>query len=236
MEYKGNTMHTLINGRVIRHLAKYYYMCCLKMYVNALELKIVIDGQEETLENLLDPFVADAVDESVVQQIIKGKRLSIEKKIAQLLQIFIQIGYKTKTTLDVSNKDIKTHVLKSKEKEKSKITRRLGDMSTEEREVENILKQHRIGRWNLGQTRALFEYDGEQYEKERMEIESDMLNEYRTGKMDGVTQENMEIFKLDYFQEMVQQERMGNEISDMFRLMGDDDDYAEGLDGDEMFI
>ena len=73
--------------------------------------------------------------------------------------------------MDISNKDIKTHVLKSKEKEKSKITKRLGDMSTEEREVENLLKNHRIGRWNLGQTRALFEYDGEQYEKERLEAE-----------------------------------------------------------------
>ena len=30
MEYKG-VMPTLINGRVVRHLMKYYYMCCLKM-------------------------------------------------------------------------------------------------------------------------------------------------------------------------------------------------------------
>ena len=28
MEYKGKVMPTLINGRVVRHLMKYYYMCC----------------------------------------------------------------------------------------------------------------------------------------------------------------------------------------------------------------
>ena len=61
MEYKGKVMPTLINGRVVRHLMKYYYMCCLKMYVNSLELRITIDGQEESLENLLDPYIADAV-------------------------------------------------------------------------------------------------------------------------------------------------------------------------------
>ena len=206
------------------------------MYVNSLELRITIDGQEESLENLLDPYIADAVDENVRKQIIKGKRKKIESKIAQLLEIFITSAYKVKNTLDVSNKDIKTHVLKSKEKEKSKITRRLGDMSTEEREVENLLKNHRIGRWNLGQTRALFEYDGEQYEKERLEAENDLITEFRTGKMDGVTIETMGIFKLDLIQEQLHEERMATEISDMFRLMGDDDDYGEGLDGDEMFI
>ena len=37
------------------------------------------------------------------------------------------------------------------------------------------MKNQRLGRWNLGQTRALFEYDAEQYEKERIELEKDML-------------------------------------------------------------
>ena len=42
MEYKGKVMPTLINGRVVRHLMKYYYMCCLKMYVNSLELRFKV--------------------------------------------------------------------------------------------------------------------------------------------------------------------------------------------------
>ena len=108
--------------------------------------------------------------------------------------------------------------MKAKEK-KIKITKDL-EISTEEREVENLLKNHRIGRWNLGQTRALFEYDGEQYEKERLEAENDLITEFRTGKMDGVTIETMGIFKLDLIQEQLHEERMATEISDMFRLMG----------------
>ena len=50
---------------------------------------------------------------------------------------------------------------KGKEKEKNKITKRLGDLTVEEREVENILKNQRLGDWSLGQTRALYEYDAD---------------------------------------------------------------------------
>ena len=45
----------------------------------------------------------------------------------------------------------------------------------------------------------------------------------------------MEIFELEDFQDKLQEERLASEISDMFRLMGDDDDYGN-MDGDEMFI
>ena len=40
----------------------------------------------------------------------------------------------------MNNEDIVRNVLKAKEKEKNKITKRLGDLTVEEREVENILK------------------------------------------------------------------------------------------------
>ena len=46
----------------------------------------------------------------------------------------------------------------------------LGELTIEQRKVENLKKKHRIGDWNLGQKRALFEYDKDQYDKERMQI------------------------------------------------------------------
>ena len=41
-----------------------------KDVVNSLELRITIDGQEESLENLLDPYIASA-DENVRKHLIK---------------------------------------------------------------------------------------------------------------------------------------------------------------------
>ena len=68
--------------------------------------------------------------------------------------------------------------MKAKEKEKNKVTKRLGDLTVEEREVENIKKNQKLGAWSLGQTKALYEYDAMQYDKERQEIENDMLKNF----------------------------------------------------------
>ena len=89
-----------------------------------------------------------------------------------------------------------------------------------------------MGAWGLGQTKALYEYDPMQYDKERQEIEDDMLTELRLNRNDEVTQRNREIYRLDDIQEQVQRERVNAEMMATFAAMGDDDDYGE-RDGDE---
>jgi len=96
------------------------------------------------------------------------------------------------------------------------------------------LKKHRLGNWSLGQTRALFEYDADQYDKERKEIEDDFLMELRLNKRDEVTERNREIYRLEEIEEQVQQERRNSEIQASFAAMADDDDFGD-RDGDEYF-
>jgi hypothetical protein len=150
------------------------------------------------------------------------------------LGTYINIIESQKKKLDLNNEDIVKNVLKAKEKEKNKITKRLGDLTVEEREVENILKNQRLGNWSLGQTRALYEYDAEQYDKERQEIEDDMLMELRLNRNDEVTGRNREIYRLEAIEEQVQRERVNSELMASFADMADDDDYGE-RDGDEGF-
>ena len=232
MEYMGKVMTTLINGRIVKHLMKYYYICGLNMYLHALEIQVDVDGDMESLENLLDADIADKLEPSVVKQIITGKRAKINSKIALLLEVFIKISEKHKDLLNISNKEIKDKILKAKEREKSKITKRLGDMSNEEREVENIMKNQRLGRWNLGQTRALFEYDAEQYEKERNELEKDMLEDLRLGIYGDDIERNRSIFKMDHLEEEAIDARVTEEMGAMFMNLADDDDYDD-YGGDE---
>jgi len=137
-----------------------------------------------------------------------------------------------KSKMNLNNEDITKNVLKAKEKEKNKITKNLGDLAKPEREVENILKEHRLGKWSLGQTRALYEYDANQYDKERQEIEDDMLMELRLNNHDEVTERNREIYRLEEVEEQVHRERMNAELMASFATMADDDDYGE-RDGDE---
>ena len=110
----------------------------------------------------------------------------------------------------------------------------MGDLTVEEREVENILKNQRLGNWSLGQTRALYEYDAEQYDKERQEIEDDMLIELRLNRNDEVTDRNREIYRLEEVEERVQRERVNAEMFAAFAAMPDDDDYGD-RDGDDEY-
>jgi hypothetical protein len=232
MEYMGKVMTTLINGKIVKHLMKYYYICGLNMYLHALEIQVDVDGSMESLENLLDADIADKLEPTVVKQIITGKRAKIQSKIALLLECFIKISEKHKDLLNISNKEIKDNMLKAKEREKSKITKRFGEMSVEEREVENIMKNQRLGRWNLGQTRALFEYDAEQYEKERNELEKDMLEDLRLGIYGDDVERNRSIFKMQHLEEEAIDARVAEEMGAMFMNLADDDDYDD-FDGEE---
>ena len=104
--------------------------------------------------------------------------------------------------MNLSRENILNGIMKSKVKEKSFITERLKDMSKERREIENLMKNHKLGNWGLGQTRALFEYDENQYDKERMEMENIILAEMRAGVTDDVTLENREIYMMDHLEEL----------------------------------
>ena len=137
-----------------------------------------------------------------------------------------------KKDLNVSNQEITQDILKSKEKEKSKITRRLGELSQDARNVEIIMKNHRLGKWNLGQTRALYEYDEEQYDKERNDIEQDALVEMRLQNIDGVTERNRQIYKISVLDDQHQEELHAAESNGIMGALADDDDFGE-RDGDE---
>ena len=134
---------------------------------------------------------------------------------------------KQKDEINISNYEISQKVLKSKEKEKSKITKRLGDLSVNERNVQDIMKNHRLGEWGLGQTRALFVYDENQYEKERIELEKDMLNEMVLGNMDGVSERNREILMMDGLEQRATDMRIQKEQDMEMMHQGEDDDHGD---------
>ena len=121
-----------------------------------------------------------------------------------------------KKTLNLSKEQINKNVRKSKEKEKAKITVRLRDLTVEEREIENMMKIHSLGDWSVGLTRAI-EYDENQYDKERKEME-DMLMEMKLGGLDEVSQFNRDIFKFDLESQLDVEQRINNEVYNIEHL------------------
>ena len=225
---------TIINGNILNKLIEFYLMCSMLIYIKALEVDLDDDATDIDNAILLNLVDNEGMEESVREQIIEGKREELNKKIAQLLGTYINIMQRQKKKLNINNEDIIKNVLKAKEKEKNKVTKRLGDLTVEEREIENILKNHRLGDWSLGQTRALYEYDADQYDKEKKEIEDDFLMELRLNKRDEVTERNREIYRLEEIEEQAYQEQRNAETQASFAAMADDDDFGE-RDSDAYF-
>lgn len=120
----------------------------------------------------------------------------------------------------------------NKEKEKDIITTYLKDLTDEEREVENLFKNSRLGKWSKGLQKGLRVYQKDTYDEERDELESQTLIDLKLGNNDLVTNMNRNIYAMDAIEEQALQEKIEKEELNM-GLMGDDDDY-EG-DGDEYF-
>ena len=121
--------------------------------------------------------------------------------------------------------------LVKKEKENIKIM--LGELTIEQRKVENLKKKHRIGDWNLGQKRALFEYDKDQYDKERMHIEKMALQEKEIqGQMDDVSEMNMDIFRMNYDENHAIQQRIDEEVYNLGNIAEDGDGGEDDFDLD----
>jgi hypothetical protein len=225
----GKVQPTILNGRVLRKVSRYYVLCALSLYLDALNELPMTSGTKVALAQDTAGHSASLGD-----QILRGRQETLGIKVAQLLGTYLSVMGTHKKLINISNDEIKQHILKAKEKEKAKITGRLGDMTVEEREVEDLLKNHRLGDWGLGQTRALFEYDPEQYDKERAALEQDALDELKVGVMDGVTERNRDIYRMEHLEEEAAKAQVAGEQHAAMLALPDDDDYGD-RDGDEAF-
>jgi hypothetical protein len=210
------------DGNIYKSLLYYIFLICLSFYIQISNSIEYVDYDEEKLSLLGE----DEVNE------IKRSQINIRnKKTGEILKAYLQImiNYK-QSIINFSNDDINYKILKAKEKEKEKMKTRLKNLTKEERDVENYLKNHRLGNWNVGQTTALFRYDKNRYEEEMQEMMGDLNDELGVGIMDETTEDQREIFghrMQDYYDNYEQKE---NEIIQM----GEDDDFGEN-DGDELF-
>ena len=128
---------------------------------------------------------------------------------------------------------INKNVLKSKTKEKEQIVKRLGDLTVEEREIEDIMKNSSLGDWSLGRTKAIFEYDENQYDKERQKMEEDALLEMKAGGLDDVSEFNRELYNISDIIDTRENDDVANrinaEINDL-SFLPEDDDFGD-MDG-----
>ena len=114
--------------------------------------------------------VAETGNKLKDMQVEAGDQIVLQERVAQLLVAYLTIDLNGKKMIDLSYSDLNKRVNSSKQKEKKTITDFLRNLNTDERKVENMQKQLKLGRWNVGMRKGLVNYDKERYDEERAEF------------------------------------------------------------------
>jgi hypothetical protein len=93
------------------------------------------------------------------------------KNITKLLLTYVELLSQRKNKILLWNKTtIYEKVYKEKEDEKSTFTQRFEVLSDEERRLEDVNKNLKLGKYTKGLGKSVLEYSGETYDEERGEL------------------------------------------------------------------
>lgn len=202
---------SMISTKVYIKLLKFILLHIIAIHIDITNI-IDKNGNVEIKETVVELSEIDqAMREANIQ--------TLKERMSQYLVSLFGYLMKSKKTINLNREKIKKNVLKSKVKEKNIITDRLRNMTVEQRQIENLKKNHRLGEWNVGQTRAIFEYNENQYDKERQQMEDRHLLEIKLGLTDDVTMEQRDIYMLDHLEQnaisrRIEKDELGFDLRD----------------------
>ena len=233
-----------LNTGIVEQLVTYSLLKCYMTYVEVIsettQLGMPVAGGGGTVT---EEFVATTAEEVVNEEIgniseidiIAGEKLQRSELMAAYLIEITNVFNSTKKLLNYSYEDVIYRVNVSKEKEKDQFTKRLKDLSDEEREIENLMKNHKLGEWSKGLSKGVTQYEKDTYDEERKAMERIIELERQVGKQDFVSDMNRAI----YVDEAAEQAQRAAQIeAEELRIeyMGEDAEYEDmGMDGDEIF-
>ena len=108
-----------------------------------------------------------------IEDVIPVKQ-TVSTYLKDILVHFVNV----KATNNNNYEFVMKKILHFKEKEKLRITEKFEEMNDMEREIENELKNNRLGpKWSKGLEAGLIRYDKEVYERERIEEGGELGND-----------------------------------------------------------
>ena len=120
-------------------------------------------------------------------------------------------------------------VNRAKEKEKDDITRKLKDLTDEERAIDTEFKKHKLGDWGLGLQKGLTQYVADFYDKEIEDNERQALRDRQLDNL-GLTDDTERSF---LSAEMNNSDRIQQDIDREeydLSMLPEDDDFGDNDD------
>jgi hypothetical protein len=166
--------------------------------------------------------------------IVMGDKKALSQRVSELMVAYLRMIEKDKSAINFNLANIKEKLTRVKDKEKDGVVERIGAMSAGERQLENMMKTHKMGIWSRGTSQTgVVIYDQDYYDEERDEMEKIAQKERQLGRRDYVTDMNREIYVMD----ALDADRTAAEIEahelDMSTGIPEDDDAG---DDDTAFI
>ena len=157
-----------------------------------------------------------------------GDKKALGQRVSELLIAYLRMIDKDKAAINFNLANIKEKLTRVKDKEKDGVVARIGEMSVGERQIENMMKTHKMGIWSRGTSQTgVVIYDQDYYDEERDEMEKIAQKERQLGRRDYVTDMNREIYVMD----ALEADRSAAEIEahelDMSSGIPEDDDAGE---------
>jgi len=188
------SFHSILDTQTTCSIFEYCYLSVLNEYIDLSmdDGLLHADIQERKMKRREqiatendDSLQSMRQDEDVAEiQIDLGHQEELQQRIAKLLITYLNMGMTHSNTTNLSYDDIMKNINRSKEKEKQRMMKYLGDMNIQDRNIEDTLKHHKIGRWNVGLQKSMYMYDKSAYDRERSEMiqngtiyETDLLGE-----------------------------------------------------------
>ena len=186
-----------------------------------------------------DPFAFDDLESDMPEgygvrqmHIVESDLAELKNIAAELVSAMIDRERETKQAIDRTYDEIMNDTMKLKYKDKEKITNFLQGLSRDERRAEQALRAHKLGRWNVGMQKGLYQYNKDIYDKETVEWHTTVEGE--PTDIDVSIQKNMTTMITDG-QEVEDLERMAEQERSAEYDRGDndwdrlDEDYMDGI-------
>jgi hypothetical protein len=172
-----------------------------------------------------DEVFEDAQYAEYAEEINKGQLKGIKHNVATLLCAYLDLMENHKVMVNISYDFIMSSVFKIQQSEKETFTSKLEKMSIESRQVDKLLKKHKLGDWNVGLQKGLTTYDKNASDDEnRKNNENYQRLERRLFANKNVTAQNMEQYAEDAMDEDLALQNENNEYN--MQDMGED--YFDG--------
>jgi len=230
---------SILNNQTTQLLFKFYFLYMINSMITLTDNKKLINSIFEEQPVQPDDYIittvqleAEMTGEITEVDVVRGETRKLQEKLANVITTMLSIERKEKQRINLNSSSIKEKINRSKDEERHNITSTLRDMTKEERDIENLLKNHRLERWNKGLQKGLTQYvaktyDEERNERERMEIMSRHIEEKELSGQANMVNREIEILERE--QEENTNKGIEEDVYDMSD-MAEDDDMGENDD------